>query len=101
MKNQVTKVIQKTQKLTSFGGINFAHKEFEKCGLKNLIDKELDRRTKYGAGYQYGELFQNWTDLKLAGGEVAEDIGQHFRSTLTQIPNNKVASADTLLRCFR
>lgn len=101
MKNNVTKVIQKLDKITSFGGINFVHKEFEKSELKRLIDKELGSRTMYGAGYQYGELFQTWTDLIMSGGEVAEDIQQHFRSTLTQIPNNKVASADTLLRCLR
>ena len=100
MKNNFTKVIQKNQNLTSFGGINFAHQEFENCGLKDLIDNELGNRTKY-AGYQYGELFQNWTDLKLAGGEVAEDIQEHFRQTLTQIPDNKVASADTLLRFLK
>jgi hypothetical protein len=36
----------------------------------------------------------------LSGGECAEDIQQHFRPTLEQIPHNKVASPDTLLRCF-
>jgi hypothetical protein len=42
----------------------------------------------------------NFFNLFLCGGECAEDIQQHFRSTLEQIPHNEVASADTLLRCF-
>ena len=33
-------------------------------------------------------------------GQCAEDIQQHLRRTLEQIPGNAVASADTLLRCF-
>jgi len=45
-------------------------------------------------------LIGNFFNLRLSGGECAEDIQQHFRPTLEQIPGNEVASADTLLRCF-
>jgi hypothetical protein len=34
----------------------------------------------------------------LCGGECAEDIQTHLRSTLEAIPDNKVASSDTMLR---
>ena len=36
--------------------------------------------------------------LFFCGGECAEDIQVHLRRTLEQIPDNKVASADTMLR---
>jgi hypothetical protein len=32
---------------------------------------------------------------------VAEDVGEHLRSTLESIPGNRVASPDTLLRVIK
>jgi hypothetical protein len=35
------------------------------------------------------------------GGEVAEDVQEHLRSTLEDIPGNRVAGPDTLLRAIK
>jgi len=51
-------------------------------------------------GYSYSNLFRNFFNLFLCGDECAEDIQQHFRSTLAQIPDNEVVSADIMLRIF-
>jgi len=72
---------------------------FSRSGLERLIDNQLGVRCST-CGYTYGNIFRNFFNLFLSGGECAEDIQQHFRPTLEQIPGNKVASADTLLRCF-
>lgn len=85
-----------SQTITPFAGISFVHEEFKKSGLFNLIDNHLGIRNV--TGYQYGELFRTWFDVFFCGGEVAEDVQQHLRSTLENIPENKVASPDTLLR---
>jgi hypothetical protein len=37
-------------------------------------------------------------DIFLCGGECAEDIQEHLRTTLENISGNEVPSADTLLR---
>ena len=92
--------IQKISKsMTPFAGVFFANDEFSRSGLSELIDNQLGIRSS-NRGYSYGNIFQNFFNLFLSGGECAEDIQQHFRPTLEQIPGNKVASADTLLRCF-
>jgi hypothetical protein len=73
--------------------------EFTRSGLSNLIDNQLGKRSS-NKGYSYSNLIGNFFNLRLSGGECAEDIHRHFRGTLEQIPGNAVASADTLLRCF-
>lgn len=85
-----------SQTITPFAGISFLHEEFNKSGLSKLIDNYLGVRNI--TGYQYGELFRTWFEVFFCGGEVAEDVQKHLRCTLENIPGNKVASPDTLLR---
>ena len=91
------KVEQKFQTITPFGGISFVNEEFTRSGLSALIDKELGIRGTC-ACYQHSELFRTWFSIFFSGGDVAEDIQTHLRSTLENIPSNRVPSADTLLR---
>jgi hypothetical protein len=90
-------IISKT--ITPFAGVFFVNDEFKCSGLRKLIDNHLGTRNS-SKGYTYGNLIGNFFNLFLCGGECAEDIQRHLRPTLEQIPDNKVASADTLLRCF-
>ena len=87
-----------SQTITPFAGISFVHEEFNKSGLFNLIDNYLGVRNTNG--YSYGELFRTWFEVLFCGGEVAEDVQKHLRSTLENIPDNNVASPDTLLRAL-
>jgi hypothetical protein len=92
--------IQKINKaITPFAGIFLVNDKFSEIGLNRLIDRQLGVRSST-CGYTYSNIFRNFFNLFLSGGECAEDIQQHFRPTLEQIPDNKVSSADTLLRCF-
>ena len=95
----MTKVQKISKNITPFAGVFFVNEEFKRSGLRNLIDRQLGIRVST-KGYSYGNLIGNFFNLRLSGGECAEDIQQHFRPTLEQIPGNEVASADTLLRCF-
>ena len=97
MKNFVTKIVKSSKNIIPFAGISFVNSEFNKCGMSQLIDNELGERAST-VGYSYSDIFRNWTNLFFCGGECAEDIQVHLRSTLEQIPDNKPPSADTLLR---
>jgi hypothetical protein len=97
MKSFATKVVKFPQSITPFGGISYVNAEFNRIGLSQLIDNELGLRGD-GTGYTHSELFLNWFDVFFCGGECAEDIQVHLRDTLEQIPFNKVASPDTMLR---
>ena len=89
----MTKVQKISKNITSHAGIFFVNDEFKHCGLRQLIDRELGHRSST-KGYTYGNLLGNFFNLFLSGGECVEDIQQHFRPTLEQIPGNEVASAD-------
>lgn len=93
------KVQKVSQSITPFAGICFVNDEFNKSGLSNLIDKTLGIRNI--PGYQYGEILRSWFNIFYCGGEVAEDIQVHLRSTLEDIPFNRVPSADTLHRALK
>jgi hypothetical protein len=95
----MAKIEKISKNITSFAGVFFVNDEFTRSGLHKLIDNQLGIRSS-SCGYTYSNLFRNFFNLFLSGGECAEDIQQHFRSTLEQIPKNKVASADTILHCF-
>ncbi|MDR0566908.1 MAG: hypothetical protein LBG47_07735 [Prevotellaceae bacterium] len=84
------------QTITPFAGVYFTNREFDRCGLSQLIDKELGVRTP--TGYRCSDIFRSWVDIFFCGGDVAEDIAQHLRSSLESLPGNKVPSPDTLLR---
>jgi hypothetical protein len=99
MKFFAAKLVKKTDNITSFGGIYFVNDLFSHTRLGQLIDHQLGIRIST-CGYTYSNIFRNFFNLYLCGGDCAEDLQQHFRSTLEQIPGNNVMSADTLLRCF-
>jgi hypothetical protein len=96
----MAKIEKISQNITSFGGIYFVHDQFKRSGLRKLIDKELGVRAST-CGYSYGNLFGNWFNLFMCGGDCAEDVATHLHKTLSAIPDNKVSSADTLLRCIK
>jgi|TARA_R110000737_G_scaffold262705_1_gene270791 hypothetical protein len=50
------------------------------------------------AQYEYSDLFRSYLSLTLYGEECAEDITDHLRKDLQQIPDFNVCSTDTLLR---
>jgi len=95
----MTKVQKISKNITPFAGVFCANNEFKSSRLRQLIDNHLGYRLST-KGYSFGNIIGNFFNLFLCGGECAEDIQQHFRPTLEQIPGNQVASADTLLRCF-
>ena len=95
----MTKIQQISKNISPFAGVFYVNDEFNKSGLGKLIDNQLGIRNST-KGYSYSNILRNFFNLMLSGGECAEDIQQHFRPTLEQIPDNEVSSADTLLRCF-
>jgi hypothetical protein len=95
----VANIIKKDEKIIPFGGINFVDKFFRTSGLSKLINKSLGNRVQY-YGYTYEDIIRNLCNVFMCGGDCAEDINKHMKATLSQIPGNKVPSADTVLRIF-
>lgn len=83
--------------ICAFGGLNFTDNILKNQSIFETIDNHLGDRGIY-ATYKYSDLFRSILSLVLCGGTCAEDITEHLRSELQQIPDFKVSGADTLLR---
>ncbi|MDR1865011.1 MAG: hypothetical protein LBR08_05495 [Bacteroidales bacterium] len=95
----MVKVQKNSNRITPLAGISFIDNEFTRSGLGKLIDSELGKRVSR-CGYQYSDIFRAWFNIFFCGAYCAEDIAQHLRPTLENIPENKVPSPagdDTLL----
>jgi len=90
------KITYSTEKINSFGGINFADHIIENSSVYQIINKSLGSRGAK-ATYSYADLLRSYLLLTLCGGECAEDITENLRSELQQVKDFKVCSADTLL----
>jgi len=94
------KVTNSAEKVTPFGGFNFVFKSFKDSGLPDLIDKELGMRVKT-FGFSYSDIFTNHMAVYFNGGDCTEDVNDHLREHLHNVPGMHVCSADTIFRGIR
>jgi len=91
------KVTYSSSKINAFGGINFANQIISNAKVFEKIDQILGNRD-VRAKFSYSDLFKTYFLMTLCGGECAEDIAEHLKGELSQIKDNKLCSADTLLK---
>jgi len=94
------KVEKNNQIINPFGGINFVVDTIKKEGILELIDNQLGKRAKQ-AQYSYSDIVLNLWSVFFCGGDCAEDVNEHLEEYLQDIPNQKVADADTILRVLK
>jgi len=94
------KIEKNNQKINPFGGINFVINEINKSGVPELIDNQLGERGKR-TEFSYSDLIKNMWSIFFCGGECAEDIQEHLKEYLQDVPGLSVASADTILDSFK
>lgn len=91
------KITTSNEKISPFGGFNFCHELLLSTGIPSLIDQHLGQRVKY-VGFSYSDILLNQFAIFLNGGDCAEDIQEHLKGYLQQVPGLSVCSADTILR---
>lgn len=94
------KLIKNNQIINPFGGINFVVDTIKKEGILELIDNQLGKRAAQ-AQYSYSDIVLNLWSVFFCGGDCAEDINEHLKEYIQDIPNQKVADADTVLRVLK
>lgn len=94
------KIEKNNQIINPFGGINFVFDTIKKEGLLELIDNQLGERAKQ-AQYSFSDVIMNLWSVFFCGGDCAEDANEHLKVYLQDIPNHKVADADTILRVLK
>ena len=92
----MTKVQQKSEKISAFGGIFFVLDKFDRI-LSSVIDSHLGLRSKL-IGYQYSEIIRAVFSVFCCGGDCMEDLNLYLKDVLTERPHTRVPSADTVLR---
>ena len=90
------KITYSSEKINSFGGINFADHIVRNTSVFKTIDQTLGQRG-VKAEYSYSDLIRAYLLMVLCGGECAEDITEHLRTELAHVKGFEVCSADTLL----
>ena len=91
------KITYSSEKINTFGGINFADHIIGNASVYKTIDQTLGVRG-IKSEYSYSDLFRSYFLMVLCGGECAEDITEHLRTELSHVKGFEVCSADTLLR---
>ena len=94
--NDMAKVQQKSEKITTFGGIFFVLDKFDSI-LSSVIDSHLGLRCTL-IGYQYSEIIRAIFSVFCCGGDCMEDLNLYLKDVLTERPHTRVPSADTVLR---
>lgn len=94
------KVEKSNQKINAFGGINFTIDTIMQAGIPQLIDKQLGKRPSQ-AEYSYSDILLNLWSVFYCGGDCAEDLSEHLKEFLSQVPGLKVSSPDTILRVLK
>ena len=90
----MAKLAIKNERINAFGGINFVLDKFDAL-LGDVIDHVLGIRSTT-IGYQYSEIFRSLFALFMCGGDVIEDINLYLRDALSDRPNTRIPSSDTL-----
>lgn len=94
------KVTTTTENISAFGGLNFISALFTNLDFSGLISNNLGDRPLQSK-FSYSDVIKNLWLVFLAGGDCAEDVGEHLKADLLQIPNLKVCSPDTIGRVLK
>ena len=94
------KVTTTTENISAYGGLNFISEIFNNLEFSELISKNLGNRPLQSE-FSYCDVIKNLWMIFLAGGDCAEDIGEHLKTDFVQIPNLKVCSPDTIGRVLK
>lgn len=82
--------------ISPFGGLNFVLEEFDKLGIGSLLNNQLPMLPKQ-ITYNWRDLFYSYWSVVFCGGDCAEDLGQNFKRSLSNIPYLNIPSPDRIL----
>ena len=91
----MAKIQIKSEKITPFGGIFPIMDEFNWV-LSGIVDSTLGFRCKL-FGYQYSEIIRSLMCVYFCGGTCIEDLSKHLIPCVSQHPELRTCSSDTIL----
>ncbi len=95
----MAKVIIKSEKITSFGGIFHVREMFSRY-VSPVIDKVLGLRCK-SVGYQYSEIVGSLFSVYFCDGDCVEDVTSLLMPHLSLHPTLRTCSSDTIRKILK
>lgn len=89
------KVVRSTG-ISPFGGLNYVLNEFEKLGIRQLINKGLPQLANQSQ-YSWYDVFMSYCSVFFCGGDCAEDLSVNLKGWLKNNPFIKISSPDRIL----
>ena len=96
----MAKVQLKSGTINPFGGLFSIFSQFDRSGLRSVIDKHLGKRGTTKAAYTHGDVFASLFGNYLCGGDVIEDV-MELKPFWDGHDGIRVCSSDVALRTLR
>ena len=90
----------KSESINPYGGLFSIFKQFDRSGLRSVIDAELGRRGSTRAAFTHGDVFASLFANYLCGGDCVEDV-MDIKQFWDKREGIRVCSSDVILRTLR
>ena len=90
----------KSDNINPFGGLFSIFKQFDRSGLRSVIDKHLGKRGSTKAAFSHGDVFASLFGNYLCGGDVIEDV-MDIKPFWNNREDIRICSSDVMLRTLR
>jgi hypothetical protein len=96
MHNNTNMKIQKSSTINPFGGLNFVIEELDRLKIGKILNNRLPSIAKQSK-YNWRDIMYSYWSVFYCGGDCAEDLGENFKSSISQIPYFSTPSPDRIL----
>ena len=96
----MAKVQIKSDTINPFGGLFSIFRQFDRSGLRSVIDNHLGKRGSTKAAFSHGDVFASLFGSYLCGGDVIEDV-MEIKPFWDGRDGIRVCSSDVMLSTLR
>ena len=96
----MAKIQLKSDNINPFGGLFSIFNQFDRSGLRQVIDEHLGRRGATKAAFTHGDVFASMFGSYLCGGDCIEDV-MDIKPFWDNRGGIRVCSSDVILRTLR
>ena len=96
----MAKIQLKSDNINPFGGLFSIFNQFDRSGLRQVINEHLGRRGATKAAFTHGDVFASMFGSYLCGGDCIEDV-MDIKPFWDKHESIRVCSSDVILRTLR
>ena len=96
----MAKIQLKSDNINPFGGLFPIFRQFNRSGLRSVIDKHLGKRGSTKAAFTHGDVFASLSGNYLCGGDCIEDV-MDIKPFWGGREDIRICSSDVMLRALR